>query len=42
MWDDYILVCEERGIDRDAVIESDLEDNSEDDESDSEGNNDDN
>ena len=37
MWDDYMLVCEERGIDRDAVIESDfdseeLEDNSEDDE----------
>ena len=31
MWDDYILVCEEQGIDRDAVIESDLEGDNDDD-----------
>jgi len=31
MWDDYILVCEEQGIDRDAVIESDSEGDDDDD-----------
>jgi hypothetical protein len=39
MWDDYILVREERGIDGDAVIESDFEedeDNSDGDEDSSE------
>ena len=35
MWDDYVLLCMERGIDSEAALESDLEDDE--DESEGEG-----
>ena len=30
MWDDYVLICEEQGIDMDDVLGSELEENEED------------